>query len=179
MIKLLNNIGIVGAILAAIADIVFVIIFVIGVKVQAKFTAIIIFSIVNALIGVLINGLLRYQGKRYAEIENKELVEKYYRKKAESNKKYLPINVWLLLLSIKDIIWKGCTASFSIFGVIYISIEGSKNPIQILITIVTLIMFACFGLINMNLSYNRYYNIEVPHMELEIKNREVKENVNN
>ena len=164
--------------MAAISDLIFVIIFVLGVNVSAKSTSVIIFSIINALIGVLINGLLRYQGKRYAEIENQELVDKYYRKKIERQKRHIPINIWLTLTSLKDIIWKGCTTAFSIFGVIYISIEGSKNPIQILITIVTLIMFACFGLINMSSAYNRYYNIEIPYMELKIK-MEDNNNVNN
>ena len=176
LIKVLNNIGIIGAILAAIADVVFVTIFVIGVKVNARNTAIIIFSIINALIGVLINSLLRYQGKRYAEIENQELVNAYYKKKVKEQKKHLPINVWLGLCTFKDIVWKGCTTAFSIFGIIYISIEGSKNPIQILITLVTLIMFACFGLINMSNAYNRFYNIELNYMKNKL---EEMQNVNN
>lgn len=179
LIRILNNIGIIGSILAAIADLVFVIIFVMGVEVNSKNTAVIIFSIINALIGVLINGLLRYQGKRYAEIENKELVERYYTKKIEKEKHHINMNIWLVITSAKDIIWKGCTTAFSIFGVIYISIEGSKNPIQILITIVTLIMFACFGLINMSNAYNRFYNVEVPYMEKKIIEKEIIKDVDN
>ena len=179
LLKILNNIGIIGSILAGVADIVFVIIFVMGVKVNAKNSAIIIFSVINALIGVLINGLLRYQGKRYAEIENQELMEAYYNKKIQKEKRHLQMNLWLILTSVKDIIWKGCTTAFSIFGIIYISIEGSKNPIQILITLVTLIMFACFGLINMSNAYNRFYNIEIPYMEKKINEKEDILNVNN
>lgn len=176
LLKLLNNIGIVGAILAAVADIVFVIIFVVGIKVDANVKATIIFAVINAFIGVLINILLRYQGQKYAEIENQELCKKFYKKKIKENKKYISMEIWQLLKSIQDIIIKGITTVFSICGIIYISIEGSKNPIQILITLATLILFACFGLMNMNSSYCRFYNIQVPYMEEKIKQKGEAEN---
>lgn len=174
LLKLLNNIGIIGAILAGIADIIFVIIFVIGIKINADIKANIIFAIINSLVGILINVLLRYQGQKYAEIENKELCDKFYRKKIKENKKYLSMNVWQGVNILKDILIKGVTTVFGIFGIVYISIEGSKNPIQILITLVTLVLFACFGLISMNSSYCRFYNIQIPYMELEIKENEIK-----
>lgn len=168
LLKILNNIGIIGAILAAIADVVFVVIFVVGISIEQNNTSSILFSVINSLIGVLINVLLRYQGKKYAEIENSELCSKFYRKEVKE-KRYISMEKWLLLQTLKDIILKGGSAVFSIFGVVYISIEGSKNPIQILITIVTLILFTCFGLINMNSSYTRYYKTQVPYMEMKIK----------
>lgn len=175
LIKLLNNIGIVGAILAAIADIIFVIIFVVGVNIQQQITATVIFAVVNALIGVLISVLLRYQGQKYAEIENQELIAKYQRKKAESTPKYMNMSVWQGVKALQDVVIKGLCTAFSICGIVYISIEGSKNPIQILITLVTLVLFACFGLINLNNAYYRYYNVQVPYMELKIKERRLEE----
>ena len=173
LIKLLNNIGIVGSILASIADIVLVIIFVIGIKIDINITSTIIFSILNTIIGVLINCLLRYQGQKYAEIENEELCKQYYHKKIKE-KKHLSLMQYNIVQTFKDIIIKGGTSFFLIFGSIYISIKGSENPVQILITLVTLILFACFGLIAMNSSYERFYNYQVPLMELKIK--ENKEN---
>lgn len=174
LLKLLNNIGIIGAILAAIADIVFVIIMVLGVKVEANLSAIIIFAIVNALIGILINILLRYQGQKYAEIENEELCTKYYNKRIKE-KKYISMGTWMVLKTIQDFIIKGGTTAFSIFGIVYISITGSKNPIQILMTIATLLLFTCFGLIGMNSAYGRFYNIQVPYMEMKLNERKIKE----
>lgn len=171
MLKLLNNIGIVGAILAAVADIVFVLIMVLGVQINAKMSSVVIFSVVNALVGILINILLRYQGKKYAELENTEICKKYYNKQVKE-KKYLSIGAWMALNSVKDILVKGVTTSFSIFGMIYLSIEGSKNPIQILMTFATLVMFACFGLMAMNSAYERFYNVQIPYMEMKIKERE-------
>lgn len=171
LLKLLNNIGVVGAILAAVADIIFVIIMVLGVHVDAELSAIIIFAVVNALIGLLINVLLRYQGQKYAEIENEELCKKYYTKRVKE-KKYLSISTWMALKTLQDVAVKGFTTAFSIFGIVYISVTGSKNPVQILLTLATLILFACFGLISMNSAYTRFYNVQVPFMRLKVAERE-------
>lgn len=172
LLKLLNNIGVIGAILAAVANIVFVIIMVLGVHVEAELSAIIIFSIVNALIGLLINVLLRYQGQKYAEIENAELCKQFYNKQVKE-RKYMSISAWMTLKTIQDIAVKGCTTAFSIFGIIYISVTGSHNPVQILLTIATLILFACFGLMAMNAAYVRFYNIQVPYMQSKLAERDV------
>lgn len=176
LLKLLNNIGIVGAILAGIADIIFVMIFVFGIKIDVQNNAIIVFAVINSLIGVLISILLRYQGQKYAEIENEDLCKRFYAKKVKESKRFISMNLWQLINVIKDLIIKGATTAFSIWGIIYISIEGSKNPIQILITLVTLVMFACFGLMNMNSSYCRFYNVQIPYMELKIKEKGDNEN---
>ena len=174
LLKVLNNIGIVGSIFAAIADIVCVIIFVYGIHIDIKIHSMVIFAVVNAVIGILINALLRYQGQKYAEIENEDLCKKFNKRKAEKKKKYTSMAVWSGVSLVKDILVKGCIAAFSIAGSIYISIEGSHNPIMILMSIVTLLLFACFGLVSMNSAYCRFYNVQVPHMEIEINKRENK-----
>lgn len=171
LIKFLNNIGIIGAILACIVDLICVIIFVVGIEINTNPTSNIFFAVINSLIGILINILLRFQGQKYAEIENEELCKKYYEKRINSNKKHLSMFSWQIIKTIQDIILKGGIVSFSIFGIIYISIEGSKNPIQILITIATLILFLCFGFMNMNSSYCRFYNVQIPIMKKEIKEK--------
>ena len=86
------------------------------------------------------------------------------------------MEAWQALKSLQDIVVKGALTVFGIYGIIYISIEGSKNPVQILITLVTLILFTCFGLMNMNSSYCRFYNVQVPYMEMKIKEEGEKEN---
>lgn len=176
LLKILNNIGIVGVILTSIADIIFVIIFVVGVEMNVSLNSTIIFAIINAVVGVIINILLRFQGQKYAEIENKDLCDKFYRKKVKESKFYLSMGAWQILKAFTDIIIKGGITVFSIFGIVYISIEGSKNPIQILITIANLALFICFGLINMNSSYYRFYNVQVPYMELKTKKEGDKQN---
>ena len=104
LLKLLNNIGIVGAILAGIADIIFVMIFVFGIKIDVQNNAIIVFAVINSLIGVLISILLRYQGQKYAEIENEDLCKRFYAKKVKESKRFISMNLWQLINVIKDLI---------------------------------------------------------------------------
>lgn len=177
LLKLLNNIGVIGSILAAIADIVFVIIMVCGVNIHTELSAVIIFAVVNALIGILINILLRYQGQRYAELENEALCSRFYHKEVKEQK-FMSMRKWMICKTIEDFFIKGATTSFSIFGIVYISIAGSKNPIQILLTCVTLILFACFGLMGMNSAYTRFYNVQVPYMELRLSEGEANVDTN-
>lgn len=167
LLKLLNNIGIVGAVLTAIVDILLTVVFIVGVDINIDANACIVFAVVNACVGILINTLLRYQGQKYAEIENQDICDKFYNKQAKE-KKYIPFWLWNIIQFIKDILIKGCTVAFSIGGALYLTIEGSKNPIQLLFTLTTLVLFTCFGLISMNSSYYRFYNIQIPYMQKEI-----------
>lgn len=171
LLKLLNNIGIVGAALTALADIILVVIMVVGLDIHIDMKTMIIFAVISALSGLMINNLLRYQGKHYAELENEELCKKFYTKKVKE-KKHLTIEKWMAVQGVKDFLVKGCTTAFSIFGAIYITIQGSKNAVQILIAFATLIMFACFGLVAMNSAYCRFYNIQVPYMKKTLEERE-------
>lgn len=170
LLRLLNNVGVIGAILAAVADIIFVVIMVVGVDIQADMKSVVIFAVVNALVGILINVLLRYQGQKYAEIENEDICKAFYNKRARE-KKYMSMSVWMTLKTVQDFAIKGCTTAFSIFGIIYITIKGSKSPIQLLITLATLVLFGCFGLMGMNSAYMRFYNVQIPYMKVELENR--------
>lgn len=136
---------------------------------------IILYSTVNALIGVLISVLLRYQGQKYAEIENEDLCKQFYEKKVKE-KKHMSMSLWFTLKAVQDIVIKGCTTAFCLFGTTYITIVGSKNPIQIVITLCTLLLFACFGLIAMNSAYCRFYNVQIPIMEQKIKEKGEQQN---
>lgn len=178
MLKILNNIGIVGSILAAVSDIIFVIIFTVGftLKVDVKYS--IMFSCIHGAIGIIINTLLRYQGQKYAEIENEELLRKFHRKEIKE-KKYISMNKWNIIKVIVDIFIKGLSIAFVCFGFIYISIQGSHEPVHILISLATLSMVICFGLISMNSSYTRYYNVQVPYMEMKLKEKEEKKEAEN
>lgn len=175
LLSVLNNVGWIGAILAAIADVIFVIITIVGIDLEMGPIGVILYSTVNACIGVLISVLLRYQGKHYAELENECLVEQYFHKEVKE-RKHMSMGKWMVCQSIKDILIKGGITAFMLFGTTYIVIVGTHNPIQILITLFTLVLFACFGLVAMNSAYCRYYNVQVPIMEKYIE--EHKESVN-
>lgn len=178
LLKVLNNIGIIGASIAAALDIIVSVILFVGIDIKEDMKSAIIFAVVNALIGVLINVLLRYQGQKYAEVENKELCDAFYDKRIKTEKRHISMGTWQALQIVKDFIMKGCTTTFTIAGSIYIVIEGSHNPVQLLITLATLVMFACFGLISMNSAYCRFYNIQVPYMKLKIQEKGEQQNGN-
>lgn len=179
--KILNNIGVIGSILSAMADIIFVVIFTVGFTLKVNIQYSIMFSCIHGAIGIIINTLLRYQGQKYAEIENEELLSKFYRKEVKE-KKYISMKKWTITKIIIDIFIKGLSVSFICFGFVYISIQGSHEPVHILISLATLLMFGCFGLVSMNSSYTRYYNIQVPYMEMKLeekqKNEEEQKNIN-
>lgn len=175
LLKLLNNIGVVGSIFLSVADIILVVIFTIGIKIDIDLATNVVFASLNAFIGVVMNVLLRYQGQKYAEIENKSLCELFYGVRIKTIK-YVSMKTWQIRGAITDFLVKGGSSAFFIFGAIYISIEGSHNPIQILISLATLALFACFGLMNMNSAYERFYNVQVPYMKNYIKEKGEKEN---
>lgn len=176
LMKLLNNIGVIGAILAGVVDIILVIVFVFGIEFQQDTMSTVVYAITNAFVGVMINVLLRYQGQKYAEVENEEIRKKYYREKIKRNEKHLTLLQYNIINGAIDVIMKGASAAFAVAGYIYIAVKGSRNYIQILITLATLILFGCFGLISMNKSYCRYYDVQIPYMELYISKQEVNEN---
>ena len=54
-----------------------VIVFTVGVEIDISMSSNIMFACINAIIGVIINSLLRYQGQKYAEIENEEIQQTF------------------------------------------------------------------------------------------------------
>ena len=69
---------------------------------------------------------------------------------------------------IKDIITKGCTVTISTTGLIYIVIVGSNDWNLMLLALVNLILFICFGLIALNKGYDYYNNTYVNYMKEKI-----------
>lgn len=56
------------------------------------------------------------------------------------------------------------SVGISTAGIIYIVIEGSKDYNMILLSIVNLIMFACFGLISLVKSYEFFNGNYIPYI---------------
>lgn len=96
LLKLLNNIGVVGSIIAGVADIIFVIIFVLGVNIQAETNSIVIFSVINSVIGVLINVLLRYQGQNMLKLKRGYLFQVLSRE-SKKKRKHLSMTWWQVI----------------------------------------------------------------------------------
>lgn len=177
----LQYIGVIGAIICSIAYIILVIVMILGFKYQQAKTTI-VFAIVNAVVGMLIANLLRYQGISFAEElpENKKIKEEYYSLKTKDKKNHSLTFFWLFSIG-KDIIFKGLTISFTTMGIIYIIIEGSNNWNLMFLALVNLFLFVCFGLLALNKAYDYYNTIYKNYMidKINEAKKEIKQNGNN
>lgn len=167
---ILQYIGAIGAVLMSIMYIVCVVILIVGFKAQTILN-VTIFAIVNALVGLIIMQFLKIQGISFAKNipENKEILDKYYSTKTK-DKKYRSINFYWATSLIKDILLKGISVIASSVGLIYIVIQGCNDYTLLLLALVNLVMFICFGLLALNQAYEFYNNRHIPYIlhQLEI-----------
>lgn len=167
--KVLNYIGIIGAIICSIAYILVVYVMIVGFKLQQTTTTI-TFAIVNAGVGLLITNMLRIQGISFARTlpENKKIEEKYYGSKTKDKKNHSLAYFWVTNI-IKDVFTKGITVCGSTIGLIYIIIVGSNDWTLLMMAFVNLLLFICFGLLAMSKSYDYYNTIYKNYMLERIK----------
>lgn len=165
---ILTYVGAIGAILTSCAYIILMIVFIKGFHYEQTKQAI-LFSIVNAIVGLIIANFLKYQGLTFAKElpENEEIVKEYYSTKTKDKKPHSLEYFWITSI-IKDIITKGCTVIISTTGLIYIVIVGSNDWNLMLLALVNLILFICFGLIALNKGYDYYNNTYVNYMKEKI-----------
>lgn len=176
ILPILNYIGIIGAVIMAIAYIVIVFVLINGFKAEALLQTT-VFACVNAAVGFIIMQFLKYQGESFAKMlpENKEIMEKYYKTKTKDKKLHSIKYFWVTTV-IKDIIVKCATLGATTVGIIYIVIQGSNDYNLLLLALVNLLMFVCFGFISLNGAYEFYNNKHVPYM-IEQLNKEIKQEV--
>lgn len=174
---ILQYVGAIGATLMSIMYIVVIVILIIGFKAQT-FQQALIFALVNAVVGLIIMQFLKIQGIAFAENipENKAIKDEYYRTRTR-DKKYESINSYWVKSIIKDIIWKGLSVVISTAGLIYIVIQGCGDYTLLLLALVNLVMFICFGLLALNSAYEFYNNKHIPYMLNQIENRVNKEDI--
>lgn len=176
ILPILNYIGIIGAVIMAIAYIVIVFVLINGFKAEALLQTT-VFACVNAAVGFIIMQFLKYQGESFAKMlpENKEVIDRYYKTKTKDKKVHSITYFWVTTV-IKDIIVKCATLGATTIGIIYIVIQGSNDYNLLLLALVNLLMFVCFGFISLNSAYEFYNNKHVPYM-LEQLNKEIKQEV--
>ena len=176
ILPVLNYIGIIGAVIMAIAYIVIVFVLINGFKAEALLQTT-VFACVNAAVGFIIMQFLKYQGVSFAKMlpENKEVIERYYKTKTKDKKVHSITYFWVTTV-IKDIIVKCLTLGATTIGIIYIVIQGSNDYNLLLLALVNLLMFVCFGFISLNNAYEFFNNKHVPYM-IEQLNKEIKQEV--
>ena len=174
---ILQYVGVIGAILMSIMYIITVVILIIGFKAQSIQNTI-VFAIINAIVGLIIMQFLKIQGISFAKNlpENIEIVKQYYNTKTK-DKKIQSIKYYWTSSLIKDFISKGLSIAFTTAGIIYIVIVGSNDYTLLLLALVNLILFICFGLLALNNAYEFYNNKHVPYMQEMIKNKITKKEI--
>lgn len=174
----LQYIGVIGASLMSIMYIVVVFILIIGFKAQSIQNTV-IFAIVNALVGLIIMQFLKIQGISFAKNlpENEKIINEYYKTKTKDKKIHSIKYYWTMSL-IKDIIGKGASIMLTTTGLIYIVVVGSNDYNLLLLALVNLVLFICFGLLALNNAYEFYNNRHIPYMQEMIKNKITEKEIN-
>ena len=90
-------------------------------------------------------------------------IEDYYKSRTRDKKNH-SIQWFWLVTTIKDIVFKGVTIAASTLGLVYIVIVGSNDWSLMLMAIVNLVLFVCFGLLALNQAYEYYNNVYVNYM---------------
>lgn len=168
---MLQYVGVVGAVLMSIMYIICVVVLIIGFQAHSIQNTI-IFAVINAIVGIIIMQFLKIQGISFAKSipENAEIIKQYYNTKTK-DKKIHSINYYWTVSVIRDIIFKGISIAFTTAGIVYIVIVGTNDFNLLLLALVNLILFICFGLLALNNAYEFYNNKHVPYMQEMIKQR--------
>lgn len=175
-------IGTIGASIMVICYIITVLILVFGFKVQENhLKSSITFACVNGVVGFIIMQFLKIQGIDFAKSEHTELIDEYEKivLKEElikrKGKQPKTMNYYWVTTVLKDLLSKFLTIVVASCGMIYIVIEGSTDYSLILLAIVNLLMFACFGLLSLVSAYDFYNTQHVNYMKYKIKDNKDKE----
>lgn len=158
--------GIYGSVISALAYLVTTYVIVTGFQTSIDTEKQLLFSILGALVGLMITALLRAQGITFAKKEpkNMEIMKAYVdaKNKNRKTKKYRTIGWYILWATLKDIFIKGSSIGISTWFVLYIFMDGNGDYSLFLLAISNIFMFAGFGLVAMSKSYDRYNDEHIP-----------------
>lgn len=172
----LHYIGTIGAVLMCIAYVVTVCIMVFGFNAQHEIMQTIAFALVNALVGIIIMQLLKVQGIDFAKTlpDNQKILSQYNTTKTKDKKPHnLTFYWWTSIL--KDVAIKGISIMATTVGVVYIVIQGSQDYSLLLLAVVNLLMFICFGLLSLVKAYDFFNEQHIPYIVEKLKEVEGEE----
>lgn len=169
ILPVLNYVGLIGAVIMAIAYIISVFVLIHGFKVEALLQTT-VFACVNAGTGFVIMQFLKVQGESFAKMlpENKDLIDRYYKTKTKDKKVHSMRYFWITSV-VKDVLVKCLTLGATTVGLIYIVIQGSNDYNMLLLAIVNLLMFICFGFLSLVNAYDFFNQKHVPYMVEQLK----------
>jgi predicted RNA-binding Zn-ribbon protein involved in translation (DUF1610 family) len=163
-------VGTIGAVLSAIAYIIIIITMIFGLTVEASIKDTVIFACVNAVIGFAIMQFLKIQGITFAKNmpENQELLKTYRDLNPPKDKRKHSLRYFWISSVIKDVLTRALLIVITTVCIIYLVIKGTHDYTYLLLMIVNLLMFACFGLISLVNAHDFYLEQHVPYLEEQI-----------
>lgn len=172
---ILSYVGAIGAGFMSVAYIIVVFVLIEGFQATVIFNTL-LFAAVNAIVGFIIMQFLRVQGVSFAKLlpENEELIKEYYSTKTKDKKPHSMQFYWTTSIA-KDIFTKCLGVAITSAGLIYIVIQGSNDWNLLLLAVVNLIMFICFGFLALTNAYEFFNNKFVPYMKEKIDETKIKE----
>ena len=164
----LSYVGAIGAGLMCIAYIIVVFVLIRGFQATVIFNTL-LFAAVNAIVGFVIMQFLKVQGISFAKLmpENDKIIKEYYSTRTKDKKPRSMQFYWTTSI-IKDIFTKCISVAITSAGLIYIVIQGSNDWNLLLLAIVNLIMFICFGFLALVNAYEFFNNKFIPYMKEKI-----------
>lgn len=173
----LSYVGIIGASFMCIAYVIVVFVLIRGFQATVVFNTL-LFAAVNAIVGFIIMQFLKVQGISFAKLipENDKIIKEYYSTRTKDKKPRSMQFYWTTSI-IKDIFTKCISVAITSAGLIYIVIQGSNDWNLLLLAIVNLIMFICFGFLALVNAYEFFNNKFIPYMEEKIDETKIKETV--
>lgn len=171
----LGYVGLIGAIIMSIAYIIVVFVLINGFKIEDLLQTT-VFACVNAAVGFIIMQFLKVQGISFAKMipENKKIIELYYKTKTKDKKNHSLTYFWATSV-VKDVIIKCLSLATTTIGVIYIVIKGSNDYNLLLLAVVNLLMFICFGFLSLVKAYEYFNQTYIAY----VKERLAEESVEN
>ena len=170
---ILMYVGTIGAVLMIIAYMVLMLVLVFGFKMQKGVANSIIFSVVNAVVGFIIMQFLKVQGIDFAKSlpQNKEVLDKWNSNRIKRKRTH-SITVYWIKSTITDIISKTISVAIATGAIIYIVIEGSNDYSMLLLSLVNLIMFICFGFLSLVNAYDFFNTKHIPYLKEKLQTQQ-------
>lgn len=163
--------GFLLAIVSGIAYLILLYIIITGFKVEIGTQSLLLFLGLGAIDGVLISLAMRIQGIDFAksESDSKEVLNDYKELISEEENVYLmPLWLFMVINTIKDIIFKGGTVMFTLYFSITIMIEGIGDMKYFWLGVLNVLMYLGFGFLSLAKSYDHYLEVEIPLIKQKI-----------
>ncbi len=158
--------GFIGAVISAVSYLVATFVMIKGVSANLTIQNQILFSVLGAVVGVLIATLLMQQGVIYAKQnpEVQDIMKNYTTEVNKSNTKKEPhmIGWYFFWATVRNILFKGVSVALSTYLIVYIFIEGSGNWALLWLAISNIGLFTGFGLASLAKMYENYIEKHIP-----------------